>query len=101
MMTYTWEIISKPKADEINGYNDVILAAIWKYIGTDEYNRSAEYMETSFFRLNPDNTFIPYEEITDEIVISWILPTINLTQIENYIASKLPAINIKPEDAKA
>lgn len=88
MITYTWEIVDKPIAPVLKDYTDVVLAVIWKLIGTDENKRTAEVLCTTFF-LPPSDNFIPINEVTDEILVSWISDKEDITRVQSEIESKI------------
>jgi hypothetical protein len=88
MITYNWEIVAKPTASTLNSYNNVILAVIWKLTGTDQNKKTAEVLGNTFF-LPPSEEFIPYEDLTDEILISWIKAKEDYQSIVTEIESKI------------
>jgi hypothetical protein len=91
MITYNWEIVSKPIAPILGDYTDVVLAVIWKLIGTDEDGKSTDVLGTTFF-MPPTENFVPIEEVTDEIIISWISDKENIEQYKTDIESKINKI---------
>jgi hypothetical protein len=88
MVTYTWEIIDKPIAQSVKNYTDVVLAVIWKLIGTDEEGKSADILGTTFF-MPPTENFIPIEEVTDEVIISWVSAKENIEHYKTEIQFKI------------
>ncbi len=90
MINYEWQICGKPTADEVKGCENVILAVIWQYIGTDsETSISYPYQSTTFFVFNDESNFIPFEEITDEIIISWIEAKTDMDAVRIEIEEKI------------
>jgi uncharacterized UPF0160 family protein len=72
-MNYTWKITGiKTKNNE--NLTNIIVQTYWKKIGTDENENSVVFDGATPFDLStvdPDN-FISYENLTEEMVISWI-----------------------------
>lgn len=87
MTTYTWEIISKQTLPFVKDYIDVVVAVTWKLIAELEDNR-VETLSTSFFH-SPFEGFIPNEELTDDILISWITNKENMDGIYAELESRL------------
>lgn len=71
MITYNWQIIAKHTVPQSNDYTDVVVAVIWKLEAENENGHKSDIVFTSFFQTLEDN-FIPYNDLTDEIVIGWI-----------------------------
>jgi hypothetical protein len=92
MITYTYDIQSKPTAEEINNFPNVIVASVWKYIATrDTDGAIAELQNTTFFLPPPadDPNFVPYDEVTDELVFTWISAKDNIPAMQVYLAEQL------------
>lgn len=70
MITYNWKITSlytKPVGDE----QDYVVVANYKVTGTDgEYEYSLN--NTSRFSTEKTTPFIPYADLTNDTVVSWI-----------------------------
>jgi hypothetical protein len=95
MITYTYNIISKPTAQELNDFPNVIVASVWEYTATrDEDDATTSIANTTFFLPPPvdDPNFIPYDEVTDELVFSWISAKDNIPALQLYLASQLPEL---------
>lgn len=72
-MNYTWEItgIKRKNTEDLN---NIIVQTYWRKTGTDENGNSASFAGATPFDLStvdPEN-FISYEDLTEEIVLSWI-----------------------------
>ena len=72
-VTYTWSVL------ELNTVNtsvdqNIVVKAIWKKIGTDENGNSGFFMGCTSFDASSvaPNTFVPFNQLTQEIVIGWI-----------------------------
>jgi len=91
MINYSYIIQSKPIALELNNYNNVILASTWTYKGIDDINGKSATIQTTTFFPNPFNSpdFIPYDEITDEIIFGWISEKEDLIAMQKDIENQI------------
>lgn len=88
--TYTWKLTALKKTSE-NGINDAIIGTKWTVTGTDSDGFSGVFYGASPFNLNkidPDN-FIPYEELTEEIVLSWVQRDFEEENYKKHIDSQI------------
>jgi len=72
-MNYTWKLKSLRRKDTQNLQN-IIVQTYWEKIGTDENGNSGTFPGATPFELNtvdPEN-FVSYEDLTEEIILSWI-----------------------------
>jgi hypothetical protein len=72
-LTYTWALKSLKKAD-VNDLSGVIVQTHWTCTGTDEDGHEGVFNGATPFgpaNVDPDD-FVPYEELTEEIVLGWI-----------------------------
>jgi len=84
MTNYTWAItalytVSQPDPD-------YVVNAIWKLTGVDgQY--IASIGGNTIFTSQQGSTFIPYDQLTEEIVIGWVQDSLGETGISNYEAN--------------
>lgn len=73
-ITYTWTVTSLKVKDE--GLNkNAVVQTYWKKVGTDENGNTGEFIGATPFTsstMPAGDTFVPFEELTEEIVIGWI-----------------------------
>jgi hypothetical protein len=72
-LTYEWKI-TQIKKTTTNGIDDAIIGTRWEVKGIDANANEGLFTGATPFTLdqiNPDN-FIPYNELTEEIVLDWI-----------------------------
>ena len=72
-LTYTWAITSLKKTTDGN-ISNVVVQTYWTCTGTDADGDSGTFNGATPFPLSdvdPDN-FIPYEQLTEADVLSWI-----------------------------
>ena len=104
-ITYTWKVTNlKVKNEDSN--KDSVVQVQWQKIGTDTNgNVEAFNGSTSFSSLNiPEGqSFVPFEKLTEDIILGWIQSTINSeydkhinTIISERIDIKSNAITDKP-----
>jgi len=72
-MTYTWKVTGVKTADT-EDVTDAIVQTYWEKIGTDENGNQGTFSgATPFLQSSIDpETFVPYTELTEEIVLGWI-----------------------------
>jgi len=72
-MTYTWKITGVKTVDT-DSVTDAVVQTYWEKVGTDEDGNQGTFSGATPFlqsSINPEN-FVPYEELTEEIVLEWI-----------------------------
>lgn len=73
--TYEWKVTGLKKMNPTAvDLSNVIVGTQWKVIATNENGTTGEFTGATPFQLKNVETgsFIPYEELTEEIVIGWI-----------------------------
>jgi len=72
-MNYTWEI-KDMKTMDIDGVENAVVQTYWRKIGTDDNGNQGTFEGATPFpqsTIDPEH-FIPFEDLTEEIVLSWI-----------------------------
>ena len=84
-------------------YNNVITHVNYKYTGTYTDENSNTYTASisgSIAVTEPDYVpiynFVPYEELTKEEVLSWIIPQMNMVYLNNCILNSITEQLFKP-----
>lgn len=73
MITYIWKINLLEKTIPDGG----VIVAHWDCVATDENGVTARNYGSEHFSPDPESPdFIPYEDLTEEIVLNWIKPKI-------------------------
>jgi hypothetical protein len=89
-LTYTWEITGLKVKGE-GSLTDVVQLVHWKKTGTDEDGNVGVF--TSSNRLTENsadvNNFTPFEELTEEQILSWLEPIVGDVMYEEYINSQI------------
>lgn len=72
-MEYTWKLKSLKKTS-VGDLSDFIFQTHWEKIGVDDDGVSGSFNGATPFPQDPTDTenFIPFNELTEEIVLGWI-----------------------------
>jgi hypothetical protein len=72
-ITYTWTVTGIKTTTE-GSYQNSVIQTYWKKIGTDENGNTGEFAgATPFTSANvAAEAFVPFNELTEEIVLGWI-----------------------------
>lgn len=81
-ITYTWEVTGL-KTTTVANTDNVVVQTYWKKIGVDEDGNEGTFSGATPFSANtmpPGTNFIPFEDLTEEEVITWIKAVV----VDNY-----------------
>ena len=89
--TYTWDINqldAKINQDELQ---NVVYMIHFSYSAYDQENPeyNASYIGTAGVEYDPENPFTPYDDLTKDEVISWILETVSIDFLNEYVDGKI------------
>lgn len=84
-MEYNWKVV-KLEAKTINDVQGAIFHASWIKTGINDQGIEGSYQGTTEFNnLDPlSESFIPFEQLTEEIILDWVKKEIN-NEYENFI----------------
>lgn len=73
MINYTWKIHAITKRT-INSVDSVVFTVVWEKFGIDSDGYSGSVKMAANFNIDDidESSFVPYEELTEEILIEWI-----------------------------
>lgn len=94
--TYTWQIAAMDAYTNQEGKSDVVYNIHWRYKAVDQSTTySAEvYGVQSVGPFNPDSgSFIPYNELTKEIVVGWLVGSMGDEKVNSLTSSLDSQIN--------
>ena len=76
-ITYTWKLTGLKKTDK-GGIEGVVFQTYWKKIGTDANGNTGEFSGATPISADSvvEDDFIPYEQLTEETVLSWVKPVV-------------------------
>lgn len=90
-VSFYWIIVQLDCKPEIDGMQDYVVAVHWRYgiqyqeIKTDTYGVQS-------FQVNEGSTFIPYEDLTEDIVIGWLEGSLNVPAMQESLIKQLEEI---------
>lgn len=98
-ITYTWAVTGL-KVTKVGNETDYVVQTYWKKTGTDENGNTGEFSGATPLDPNPEQTdFVPYDQLTEEIILGWIQPVVTGSyeehvneQIAKQIAAKIDPI---------
>jgi len=91
MITYDWNCKTVDVHPQEEGETNVVYNVHWIVTGTKE-DYSVSSIGTQIVTVNPETPFIPFEDLTNEIVVEWTKEAIGAEQvqaIEDNIASQI------------
>ena len=91
MITYDWNCKTVDVHPQEEGETDVVYNVHWIVTGT-EGDYSVNSIGTQVVPLDPETPFIPFEDLTNEIVVGWTKDAMGADQvqaIEDSIASQI------------
>ena len=71
-ITYTWTATALIGYPTFEGQTDVVTRAAYTVLGDDGEGHTADYSNWQPTPLDPSVPFIPYADLTNEIVIGWV-----------------------------
>jgi hypothetical protein len=85
MTTYTWNVTAL-YTETIAGEQNYVVIANYEVTGVDgQYTSSIQ--DSARFSTDKVTPFIPYEDLTNDIVVGWIQETLGVDGVANYEAS--------------
>lgn len=88
-MEYSWKLTSLSKKDTADLKN-IIVQTRWEKIGTNENGTTGRFSGATPFDLTEvdPNNFIPYENLTEEIILKWIQSVV-VDSYEEHVNQKI------------
>ena len=71
-ITITWHIDALDCVPDVDGMVDYVVCAHWRCNGTDGTFSGSVYSTQSFEVKSSDPNFVPYDQLTEELVVSWV-----------------------------
>ncbi len=103
-MNYSWQILKLGTVDQTNNQGELLENSVvyvhWRKIATDSEGNSASYLSESRFDASsvPLADFVNLNDLTKEIVVSWIENSLSATDtkmINNVLATKIEKNKMK------
>ena len=81
MVTYDWNCKTVDVYPQAEGETNVVYNVHWIVTGTEgEYTASS--VGTQIVTVDPETPFIPFEDLTNEIIVSWAKEAIGVDQVQ-------------------
>jgi len=71
-ITYTWTATSLIGYPVLDGETDVVTRALYTVLADDGEGHTSDYSNFAYTPLDPSVPFIPYADLTNDIVIGWV-----------------------------
>ena len=71
-ITYTWTATSLIGYPILDGETDVVTRACYTVLADDGEGHTADYSNFAYTPIDPSVPFIPYADLTNDIVIGWV-----------------------------
>ena len=71
-ITYTWTATSLIGYPVIDGETDVVTRACYTVLADDGEGHTADYSNFAYTPIDPSVPFIPFADLTNEIIIGWV-----------------------------
>ena len=71
-ITYTWTATQLIGYPVIDGETDVVTRACYTVLADDGEGHTADYSNFAYTPLDPSVPFIPYADLTNDIIIGWV-----------------------------
>ena len=71
-ITYTWTATSLIGYPILDGETDVVTRASYTVLADDGEGHTAEYSNFAYTPIDPSVPFIPYADLTNDIIIGWV-----------------------------
>ena len=81
---YTWKIYAVGRTTTVGDLENVVKTVKWELMGTSEAGHVGRFHGNSTLIFNPENDFTPFEQLTEEQIISWIESHLDETEMAAY-----------------
>lgn len=90
MINYTWKIHSLTKRT-INTVDSVVFTVVWEKFGIADDGYSGSIKTSTGFDIEDIDTeiFVPYDQLTEEIIIDWVKNVIDEDSINRGIDTEI------------
>jgi len=93
-ITYTWAVTGM-KVTNVGSETNYVVQTYWTKTGTDENGNTGTFSGATPFAPTPDQPgFIPFDQLTQAIVLGWIQPLVTGSyedHVNNVIAEQIAA----------
>lgn len=95
-ITYTWKVTAVRTAT-VQEQDNFVVHVRWEKIGTDELGNTGTFVGATPLQttLDPEGNFVPFDQLTEEIVVNWIQEVVVGSYEQHVNASIQKAIELK------
>ena len=89
MKNFNWTILELGCYQKNEQYPDLVVNVKWLYTITDENDNTMSI--ENWTTINSDNieTFVPFEDLTEEVVISWLESQLDVEDLKSILEREL------------
>lgn len=90
-LIYKWEFAAPRVLLSEDGLNNIVSSIPWKLVATVSEDKPyiAFYSTVTNLSKPSDDNFVPFEQLTEDDVISWISSVENIEQIKEYLHGEI------------
>jgi hypothetical protein len=93
MITYSWEINPLDCIIAEDGMTNIVQTVHWRYNGVDEKGTTSGLYGAQSFPTPSSQGFVPFNQLTNEIVAGWLTSVLDVPAMEAQIAESIYLIN--------
>jgi hypothetical protein len=90
LTTSTWTVTSTKAYDNVDGREKQIYAISYTIAG-EKNGQSGSMSDTCLISYNPENEYVAYENLSEDILRDWVLKTMNKEAEERILEAKIDA----------
>jgi hypothetical protein len=94
--TYSWVINSMEVIPSLDGLTNVVNTVNWSYNGVSPTNIHGRVSSSSIMSLPTSEDFIPYSELTQGMIISWLESKLNVSDLQSRLDTQINLIENPP-----
>lgn len=93
MVNFKWNVNPLDCVISEDGMTNVVKIVNWRLIGTDENGVSSDIYGAQSFPAPSQENYIPFDELTQEIVVGWLSSVLDVPAMEAQIEAAIYLIN--------
>jgi hypothetical protein len=94
MITYEWQIEQLESYPTRDGFKNVVCSIFWRCNAQEDSFSATSYGSVGV-ELNKDDAFIPYADLTNDMVVNWVQQTLGEDKIAEIKLSLAETIDAK------
>lgn len=93
MINFEWNVNPMDCVIDEDGLTNVVQTVHWRLTGTDENGVSSDVYGAQSFPKPEAEGYIPFEDLTKEIVVGWLSGVLDVEKLEKQISDNIYLIN--------